>query len=34
VGVGSFGGGVDNGCIDAMYNFMPGESRYRKEMKG
>jgi len=27
-------GWVDMGCIDAMYNFMPGESRYRKEMKG
>ncbi len=27
-------GRVDKGCIDAMYNFMHGESRYRKEMKG
>jgi hypothetical protein len=25
-------GWVDKGCIDAMCNFMPGESRYRKEM--
>ncbi len=27
-------GRVDKGCIDAMYNFMLGESRYREEMKG
>jgi hypothetical protein len=27
-------GRVDEGCIDAMYNLMPRESTYRKEMKG
>jgi hypothetical protein len=27
-------GWVDKGCIDAMYNFMPRESTYRKEMNG
>jgi hypothetical protein len=27
-------GRVDKGYIDAMYNFMLGESTYRKDMKG
>jgi hypothetical protein len=27
-------GQVDRGCIEVMYNLMPRESKYRKEMKG